>query len=109
MFVTQRYNKIENDKIISLYDEYETDPGSNWNYFINQAENFFDSLATAHWEEWNEWLPIIKNKINSMNLEELKDKRIEDIFELCGMLEEYKLTPKRKSIEQKINKLNEDF
>jgi hypothetical protein len=44
-----------------------------------------------------------------MTLEELKDKRFEDIFELCGMLEEYKLTPKRKALEQKINKLNEDF
>ena len=94
---------------ISLYDEYESDPGSNWHFFINQADNFFDSLETAHWKEWDKWLPIIKNKVNSMTLEELKDKRFDDIFELCGLLEEYKLTPKRKALEQKMNKMKGDF
>ena len=44
-----------------------------------------------------------------MTLEELKDKRFDDIFELCGLLEEYKLTPKRKALEQKMNKMKGDF
>ncbi len=97
-----------NDKISSC-DECENEPSTNWIFFGNQANNFFDRLATAHWKEWNKWDPIIKNKVNSMNLEELKDKRLEDIFEICGLLEEYKLTPKLKALEKKMNKLNKDF
>ena len=97
------------EKLSSMYDEYEKDQGTNWDFFINQADNFFDSLGTANWEEWDKWLPILKKKVNSMTLEELKDKRFDDIFELCGLLDEYKLTQKRKALEQKINKLNEDF
>lgn len=97
-----------NDKI-SIYVEYEKDQGSNWTFFCNQANNFFDRLATAHWKEWDKWDTILKNKVNSMTLEELKDKRLEDIFKLCGLLEEYKLTPKRKALEHKMNELNKDF
>lgn len=97
-----------NDKISSC-DECENEPDNNWIFFGNQANNFFDTLSTAHWKEWDKWYPILKNKVNSMTLEELKDKRLEDIFELCGLLEEYKLTPKRKAIEQRMNELNKDF
>lgn len=97
-----------NDKISSC-DECENEPDYKLIFFGNQANNFFEILSTDHWKEWDKWNPILKNKVNSMTLEELKDKRLEDIFELCGLLEEYKLTPKRKALEQKMNELNEDF
>ena len=97
-----------NDKISSC-DECENEQDDKLIFFGNQANNFFEILSTSHWKEWDKWNPILKNKVNSMTLEELKDKRLEDIFELCGLLEEYKLTPKRKALEQKMNELNEDF
>ena len=82
----------------------------NWDFFIEQKDNFFERLRTVNWkEEWEKWTPILKNKVNSMTIDELKDKGFEDIFELCGLLEEYKLTPKRKELEEKMKNLNKDF
>ena len=95
------FNKI-NKKIISITDVKEKE----YFQFLKQQE--FSTLETVS-NETTYWLKKLKEKIQNMNIDELRNKFINDVYKIPNKLEDIKKTTKNSKnfillLEQNFNK-----
>lgn len=81
-------------------------------WYNSTSEHFFDFLnhcCLQSMPEWNGWVESLDSTLSNMAYEDAMGCDMEDLISLAGLTSEIELALKEHIIDERIDKLQEDF